>query len=97
MFNNEGVNYGEGNNFVMQFQSQARLGKVISFFAQPALIYNHHAYDSYVDSDTNLRLHRGYAKINIFNFEIQVGRDSLWWGPGYHGAMLMSNNAIPLT
>jgi len=29
--------------------------------------------------------------------EVQLGRDSLWWGPGYRGSILMSNNAQPLT
>jgi len=28
-------------------------------------------------------------------FEVEVGKDSMWWGPGYHGSMLMSNNAEP--
>lgn len=95
IFNNEGIDYGEGNNAIIQFQSQARLWRALSFFVQPALIFNNHAYGYADDSDTNLRLHRGYAKLNIFNFEIQAGRDSLWWGPGYHGALLMSNNAHP--
>jgi hypothetical protein len=36
------------------------------------------------------------VKLNIFNFEVEVGRDSLWWGPGYHAALLMSNNAPPM-
>ena len=94
-YNNEGINYGEGSNAVIQFQSQARLWQAISFFVQPALIYNQHAYLSGDDSDTDLTLHKGYAKLNIFNFEVEVGRDSLWWGPGYHGALLMSNNAHP--
>jgi hypothetical protein len=69
---------------------------VFSFFAQPALIYNQHFGSAEDGSSTDLRLHKGYAKLNIYNFEVEVGRDSLWWGPGYHGALLMSNNAQPL-
>jgi len=95
VFNNEGINFGEGSNAVVQFQSHARLWKAFSFFVQPALVYNNHSFDSFYESDAELRLHRGYVKINIANFEAQVGRDSLWWGPGYHGALLMSNNAHP--
>jgi hypothetical protein len=78
---------------------------------QPALIYNQHSgwtststSSAYGDSttyaadggSTNLQLHKGYVKLNIFNFEVEVGRDSLWWGPGYHAALLMSNNAPPI-
>jgi len=25
-----------------------------------------------------------------------VGRESLWWGPGFHGSTLVSNNALAL-
>jgi hypothetical protein len=95
IFNNEGINYGQGSNAVVQFQSHARLWNAFSFFVQPALVYNNHSFDSFYESDAEFRLHRGYVKINIANFEVQVGRDSLWWGPCYHGALLMSNNAKP--
>jgi hypothetical protein len=96
IYNNEGIQYGEGNNALIQLQAQARLWNVFSFFAQPALIYNQHFGSAEDGSSTDLRLHKGYAKLNIYNFEVEVGRDSLWWGPGYHGALLMSNNAQPL-
>ncbi|MBN1365192.1 MAG: hypothetical protein JW976_10350 [Syntrophaceae bacterium] len=95
IFNNEGINYGRGGNAFAQFQSQARLWGVFSFFVQPALVYNNHDYRHFYKYETDLILHRGYGKINIFNFEIQAGRDSLWWGPAYHSALLMSNNAHP--
>lgn len=94
-YNNEGIFYGEGNNAVIQFQSQARLGQVLSFFVQPVLIYNQHFGQDEDNSRTTVRLHKGYAKLTVFNVELQAGRDSLWWGPGYHGALLMSNNAHP--
>ena len=95
VFNNEGIDYGEGHNAVVQLQSQARLFKGLSFFVQPALIYNQHErFDD--ESNVDVRLHKGYAKLTFYNFEIQAGRDSLRWGPGYHGALLMSRNAKPL-
>ena len=110
--NNEGIHYGEGHNTLVQLQAEARLWGVFSFFVQPALIYNQHSgwtftskSSAYGDSttyaadggNTNVQLHKGYAKLNIGNFEVEVGRDSLWWGPGYHAALLMSNNAPPWT
>jgi len=94
-YNNEGLYYGKGSNALIQFQSQARLGNVLSFFVQPVLIYNQHFGHDDGGSRTDVRLHKGYAKLNLFNIELQVGRDSLWWGPGYHGSLLMSNNAHP--
>lgn len=95
IYNNEGIHYGEGHNAMIQLQSQARLWNVFSFFVQPALIYNQHVGLDEDGSSTDLRLHKGYAKLTIYNIELEVGRDSLWWGPGYHGVLLMSNNAQP--
>ena len=42
------------------------------------------------------RLVEGYAKARAGVLELQVGRESLWWGPGFHGSMLLSNNALGL-
>src|SRR5436305_991782 len=46
--------------------------------------------------DALARLATGYAKFTLYNVELLVGRDSLAWGPGYHNALLLSNNAAPL-
>jgi membrane-associated phospholipid phosphatase len=37
-----------------------------------------------------------YVGMNIANWQISFGRQSLWWGPGEQGAMLFTNNAEPL-
>lgn len=97
-YNNEGIDYGRGSNVVLRAQSQARVGRVLSFFVEPALIFNQHfgrEEDGEGGTKTTLRLLKGYAKLTVFNVELEAGRDSLWWGPGYHGSLLMSNNAHP--
>src|SRR5207245_10130998 len=48
------------------------------------------------EDDDAARLATGYAKLALYNIELLVGRDSLAWGPGYHNALLLSNNASPL-
>lgn len=107
VYNNEGIDYGKGHNALVRIQSHARLWNVFSFFIEPAFIYNQHfgavsqlAYRLPVGTDEEdsrlaFRLHKGYTKLNIYNVELLVGRDALWWGPGYHGALLMSDNAHP--
>ncbi len=40
-------------------------------------------------------LRRGYGHLVLSNTFLEVGRNSLWWGPGRHGALIMSNNAFP--
>jgi membrane-associated phospholipid phosphatase len=37
-----------------------------------------------------------YVGMNLANWEISFGRQSLWWGPGEEGAMLFTNNSAPL-
>ena len=44
----------------------------------------------------SLKLEKGYVALSFHNLRGIIGRDSLWWGPGYNGALLISNNAFPL-
>ncbi|MCI0371797.1 MAG: capsule assembly Wzi family protein, partial [candidate division NC10 bacterium] len=45
---------------------------------------------------SRFRLGETYVKVERWNIELEVGRDSLWWGPGFHGSLILSNNARPL-
>jgi membrane-associated phospholipid phosphatase len=36
-----------------------------------------------------------YALVKYAGLDFSVGRQSMWWGPGESGALLMSNNAAP--
>jgi len=45
---------------------------------------------------SKLTLDEAFLKTAIYNIEGGVGRTSMWWGPGRHGAMLLSNNTRPL-
>ena len=42
------------------------------------------------------RLLDGYVGMNLANWQFTFGQQSLWWGPGDEGAMLVTNNAPPL-
>jgi len=95
IFNNEGVEYFDGNNATAQLQARARLWRVFSFYIEPMVIYNQNFEGIEENKETEFRIHKGYMKLTLGNFEIEWGKDSLWWGPGYHGALLMSNNARP--
>jgi membrane-associated phospholipid phosphatase len=37
-----------------------------------------------------------YVGMNLANWQLSFGRQSLWWGPGEEGAMIFTNNAEPL-
>jgi len=45
---------------------------------------------------SRFRVLDAYVGMNLANWEISFGRQSLWWGPGEEGAMLFTNNAEPL-
>ncbi len=37
-----------------------------------------------------------YVAMNLFNFQLSYGNQSLWWGPSQGGALMFSNNAQPM-
>lgn len=46
--------------------------------------------------DRRFRLDESYISANILdNWKFTVGRQSRWWGPGWDGSLILSNNARP--
>ena len=85
---NLGKSFNEGINSDVTFDGRNQLGDFLSLYYQPEL--------SFDEDRTEGQLVIGYAKLTLWNTELEVGRDSIWWGPGYRGSMLFSNNAPPL-
>jgi len=83
---------------VFERKSNYRLGfsSRMSFFNTIAIFLHPEYTESSLRGDSEIELIEGYGKIAIGSFEIQAGKDSMWWGPGKHGSILMSNNAEPL-
>jgi hypothetical protein len=52
--------------------------------------------DSPVAATNHFEVLDAYAGINLKNWQLTAGRQSLWWGPGSGGPMLLSNNAEPI-
>jgi hypothetical protein len=48
-------------------------------------------------ADFRGRLHEGYLALTLGKWQLNFGREELWWGPGRAGALLLSNNARALT
>ncbi|MBI1735073.1 MAG: hypothetical protein HYR51_07870 [Candidatus Rokubacteria bacterium] len=86
--NEQGLRFQDGWNGGTTFESRAQIGDFLTFYLQPEGQLN--------EEFGALRLASGYAKLTLWNVELLVGRDSLWWGPGLHGSLIMSNNAPPL-
>jgi hypothetical protein len=45
---------------------------------------------------SRFRLLDAYVGMNVGNWQVSYGKQSLWWGPGEEGAMLLTNNIEPL-
>jgi hypothetical protein len=84
---NQGDSFNKGINGRLASFSRAQVGDFFSATLHPELRLD--------EQGTNARLLEGYAKLTFRNVEVGGGRESLWWGPGFHGSMLLSNNAQP--
>lgn len=87
--NNFGIDYGEGHNAQLTFESEANLGGWLSLSARPL-------YEVQENGADGLHLLTGRAALGLGPFEFSAGRQALWWGQGRHGTLLLSNNAEPL-
>jgi hypothetical protein len=90
MENARGDVFHRGSNYRAGFASRGTLFDEFAFYLHPE-------YAGSSEEDADVDLIEGYGKAMAGPIEIEVGRDSLWWGPGRHGSILMSNNAAPFT
>lgn len=110
LYNNEGIIYGEGSNFSLQFSSSFKFVEVFSGYVEPIFLVRQNdsagvnleavsggkmdgTLGSYGQTDVSLQ--KGYLKFSVLNMEIEAGRDSMSWGQGYGGSLVLSNNAAP--
>lgn len=47
-------------------------------------------------NDKTLRLDESYIASSLDNWKVTVGKQSRWWGPGWDGSLILSNNARPI-
>ncbi len=87
--NQRGDTFYRNSNYRLGFISRMKFCDTVAFYFHPEFV------DSSSGPESNVDLIEGYGKITFAKLEIELGKDSLWWGPGYHGSMLMSNNAEP--
>lgn len=87
--NNFGIDYDNRQNGQLTFTSEARLARFFLLEARPLLAVRE-------QEGTDLRLLEGRVALGLGPFEISVGRQSLWWGQGRHGSLVLTDNAEPL-
>ncbi|MFQ5851927.1 MAG: capsule assembly Wzi family protein, partial [Candidatus Binatia bacterium] len=87
LVSNFGRRLDKGVNRTSSFDGRMHVGDFFSLYYQPEFSWG---------ETKQGRLQSGYAKLTLWNVELEAGRDSLWWGPGFRGSMTISNNARPL-
>ena len=86
--NRKGWVLEEGFNGRIGLQSRMSFKNMLGLSAEPVF---------YVSKDkTNITLDQAFLKLAYANVESGIGRTSLWWGPGRHGSLLISDNTRPL-
>lgn len=89
----EGRHAVPGSNFSLEGESRGNISRFFSFDIHPRFqILN----GSQGEEHADLLLHTGYGKLSAWNVELEIGRDTVVWGQGPHGGLLLSDNARPL-
>ncbi|MBE0599071.1 MAG: capsule assembly Wzi family protein [Desulfuromonadales bacterium] len=87
--NNFGLDYDEGHNGRVILETEARLGSFLLFNWRPLLLVGE-------EGDTSLRTLHGTATLGLGRWQVSAGRESLWWGQGRRGSLILTSNAAPL-
>ncbi len=88
--NNNGDEIREGSNLRAGLKFSARPWSPLSLYINPEARYPQGS------DDADLEIVEAYAAVEAFNIEVSAGREAMWWGPGQHGALLITDNAKPL-
>ncbi len=77
----------DGPNLQTSLYSRFSIGRSFSAVLMPTQVSPREGRD--------LFFRKAYLRFEFWNVALKIGRDALWWGPGRHGALLVSNNAFP--
>ena len=98
-FNDQGRQLEEGFNLHLSDRAVLRAYDHLLLSAEPELSFieteDRDVNGRARDQETTLRFQELSASARWGGGEITVGRMPLWWGPGRHGSLLISNNARP--
>jgi hypothetical protein len=86
---NFGIDYADHHNGQLILTHEARLGGFLLLEGRPIL-------EVRGDGVTSLKLLQGEVATGLGPVEVSFGRQSLWWGQGRHGSLILTDNAQPL-
>jgi hypothetical protein len=88
--NKDGWILKDSFNARLQATSWAKFFDICAVSVTPGLRYS--------NDNTDFDIENAHLRINPknWNTEYAIGRTSMWWGPGFHGSILMTDNAFPM-
>ena len=88
--NKEGWKLKDGFNLRAKLRTWAKAANFCAISLTPGIRYS--------SKDTDLDIEEAQVRLShpSFNMELSAGSTSMWWGPGFHGALLLTDNAFPL-
>ncbi len=92
--NRGGEYYADGFQSQTSLRGWVEFGDILALTAQPKFYSN--ADSLGLENSNQVWMKELTAKLSAFNIALEVGRGSLWWGPGFHGALLLTDHAFPL-
>ena len=101
--NRGGEYYANGLQNQTDLRGWMEVGDWAAFMLQPKVITNADALSREPTvgplmalNDQHAYLREGSLKLSLWNIAVEVGRGTQWWGPGYHGSLLLTDHAFPL-
>ncbi len=101
--NRGGEYYANGVQNQTDVRGWFEIGDWAALTVQPKFISNLNSlsHGPTVGSQTSLNdqyvyLREASLKLTFWNVALEAGRGTQWWGPGYHGSLLMTDHAFPL-
>jgi len=88
--NTQGWKLKDGFNLRAKVNAWAKLANFFAISLTPGI--------RFLPEDTDVDLENAHIRLAhpSFNMEFSAGRSSMWWGPGFHGTLLLTDNAYPL-
>jgi hypothetical protein len=101
--NRGGEYYANGVQNQTDIRGWLEVGDWAAFMLQPKFISNTKALSRgpivgplTTFNDQYAYLREASLKLTFWNVALEVGRGTQWWGPGYHGSLLLTDHAFPL-
>ena len=90
--NDKGQKLAEDSNVRVGFSSYGALWSHLAYYLNPEYRYSDGQFGGH---DQEVKMFEGYGKLEFYNVEVEAGRDTMWWGTGRHGTMILTDNAQP--